>query len=447
MKILQITAGTGNFYCGVCLRDHALVKTLRGLGHDAMLMPVYLPHVIEEPVENKSEHLFLGGLNVYLQQKYSLFRKTPAWVDGLFDSPALLRFFSRRAGSTRASELGELTISMLRGEEGRQVKEIRKLMAWLKTHFRPDVVVLSNALLVGLTRPLKTELQVPVVCTLQGEDGFLDALPQPHCDEAWKTLIARSLEVDRFIAVSHYFGEVMERRLGIPRDRVDVVYNGISLEGFEPAENPPDPPVLGYLARMCAAKGLHILVDAFIELKKRDRIKGLKLRVAGAKTECDEAFVSDQQKKLANAGLASSAEFLPNLDRKAKQDFLRSLTIFSVPANYGEAFGLYLLESLACGVPVVQPNLAAFPELVQATGGGATYQPNEPAPLADAIEELFQNPAKMKKCSTRGREVVKRDFTVIEMAEGVERVLDKLVRDTTTVQRTAIHRTGGIQKP
>ena len=117
MRIILLTPGTGSFYCGTCMRDNALALALRSQGHDALMVPLYLPPTLDEASSAENAPLFYGGINVYLQQKAGLFRKTPRWVDRLFDAPALLQGAARRAGMTQAHELGDLTLSMLRGED------------------------------------------------------------------------------------------------------------------------------------------------------------------------------------------------------------------------------------------------------------------------------------------------------------------------------------------
>jgi len=427
MRIVQLTPGTGNFYCGTCLRDNALVSALRKQGHDAVLLPMYLPHFVDEESVAGEAPLFFGGINVYLQQKSAFFRGTPAWMDRWLDSPALLHRAATHAGMTSARDLGELTLSMLRGEEGRQAKELEKLISWLaKSENRPDVVSLSNGLLIGLARRIKEALNVPVVCTLQGEDSFVDALPDP--ESCWQTLRERAVDVTRFIAVSGYYGETMRQRLALPPEQVEVVYNGINLGGYAPAaQEPPAPPIIGYLARMHPTKGLDVLLEAFIILHARGKHPGVRLKVAGEQTKEDTAFVHRLQERLRSAGCAQWVEFLPNLDRSQKQAFLKTLSVLSVPTTYGESFGLYILEALASGVPVVQPAHAAFPELIEATGGGILCEPGSPEALATALEDLLADPASLANLGRCGMQAVREKFSSETMArafaEACERAL------------------------
>ena len=168
MRILQLTPGTGNYHCGSCLRDHSLVRGLRARGHDVLMVPLYLPHVTDEPSGPDGTPVFLGGISVFLAQKFPAFRRMPGWLHRLLSSPAVLRFAAGFAGMTSARDLGESAVAMLQRAESRQAGEVERLIAWLRTQPRPDVICLSNSLLSGLARRLKDEFRAPVVCTLQG---------------------------------------------------------------------------------------------------------------------------------------------------------------------------------------------------------------------------------------------------------------------------------------
>lgn len=426
MNIVQITPGAGAMVCGNCLRDNALVAALRKLGHEVLMVPLYLPLTLDEADQSAGTPIFFSGINVYLEQKLSLFRRQPKWLHRLLARPALLKWAAGRAAKTRAQDLGELTLSMLRGEDGKQARELDELIAWLKQHPHPDVVCLSNALLLGLARKLKRELSSAIVCTLQGEDSFLDALPEPHRAACWRTVAERAAEVDLFIAPSRYFGDLMRERLKLPAGKVRVVFNGIALAGFAAESRgpsveskpiiQPSTPVLGYFARMCKEKGLDTLVEAFILLQQRGRVPRLKLHIGGSCGPGDEAFVKELRRRMAEAGYIGETAFFPNLSRAEKLDFLRSLSVFSVPALYGEAFGLYVIEALAAGVPVAQPRAAAFPELIEATGGGVLCEPGDPRALADAIEPLLLNSKRASALGEAGRRAVFEKFSAEAMA-------------------------------
>ncbi len=408
-------------YCGNCFRDNALVAELRKLGHHATMLPMYLPITLDENDQSAGQPIFFNGINVYLAQKSAMFRRAPKWLRKFFVSPKLLNFAGKFAAKTNPRDVGELLISMLRGEEGKQARELDELIAWLKRHEKPDVICLSNALLLGLARRLKAELRTTVVCTLQGEDSFLDALPASHRDLAWKTISERARDADLFIAPSNYFAELIGRRLKIPPEKIKVVHNGIELDGYTETRNADhrtwNEIAVGYFARMCKEKGLDTLVEAFILLKRNGHAGNLKLRIGGSCGPADEPFVKSLRQRLAAANCLGEVEFCPNLSRDEKIDFLKSLTVFSVPALYGEAFGLYLIEAMAAGVPVVQPRTAAFPELIEATGGGILCEPGDVNSLADGIEALLSNPSKARALGEAGRKSVFEKFTAERMAQ------------------------------
>jgi glycosyltransferase involved in cell wall biosynthesis len=421
MHVVTLTPGTGNFFCGNCLREQALAVALRKRGHDVTLVPMYLPRVTEED-ERNDVPIFFGGVTCYLEQKCACFAKMPRWLDRALNAPALLKLLARFSNMTRARELGEMTLSMLRGEEGRQAAELAKLITWLKSQPAPDAIMLSSLLLVGLARRLRTAFGVPVLCTMQGEDAFLDSLPEPYRQQCWQLVAERGADVARFVTGSRYYRDEIRRRTKWSDDRVSVIPNGITLDGFGPG-TPPATPTIGYLARMIEGKGLGVLVDAFIELRRRNKVPQARLRIAGTTTPADARYIRRQQEKLAAAGLGDAVDWLPNVSRGDKITFLQGLTVFSVPATYGESYGLYLIEAWACGVPVVQPRHAAFPELIEATGGGVLCEPKNPASLADALESLLLDPARARALGAQGRAAVERDYSAARMAERVEDVL------------------------
>lgn len=421
MRIVQLTPGAGGMYCGNCLRDNALVAALRRQGHAVTLLPLYLPLKTDEADESSGAPVFFGGINVYLEQHAAFFRRLPKWLHDLLNSPRLLRWVGTRAAQTRPEQVGDLTISMLRGEEGNQAREVDELVRWLAEHERPEVICLSNALLVGMARRLKRDLGALVAVTLQGEDAFVEGLPPRNREEAWRILGSRLAEVDILIAPTRYYAERLAARVGLSAARIRVVPNGISLAGWRAAESPPSPPVLGYLARMCPEKGLDRLVEAFVILRQAGMVPGLRLRVAGSCGPGDLAFVNRVKGTLEKAGLLGEVEFLPNLEHGAKQEFVRSLSVFSVPAHYGEAFGLYLVEAMAAGVPVVQPDTGAFPEILGETGAGLICPADDAAGLAAAIAEVLTTPGLARRLGEAGRAAFERrynsDAAARELAE------------------------------
>jgi glycosyltransferase involved in cell wall biosynthesis len=421
MRVLLLTPGTGSFFCGSCLRDNDLALALRELGHDATIAPLYLPFALEDMQLPEAEaEVHMGGINVYLQQKLRWMRHLPGFLARLIDSPKLLRFVARRANMTDASAHGEMTLSMLRGEEGRQLFELEKLVEWMQGLERPDVVILSNVMLVGLARRIREVVGCPVLCTMQGEAPFLDALPEPQRAQCWQTLAQRAGDLDRFLPVSAYTASLMGERMQLDVDQMRVVPNGISLDEFVVADRQGQPTTIGYLARMCPDKGLPLLVVAFIELRKS--LPELRLLVGGVLLRCDHGMLEDLKRSIRAAGAEDYVEFRPNMTRAEKLQLLQDCDIFSVPATYGESFGLYLLEAMASGLPVAQPRCAAFPELIEATGGGLLCAPDDAQALAACLGELLGDLPAARAMGLRARQAVLKSYSAQDMARAVIRV-------------------------
>ncbi len=417
MKIVFLTAGTGSYYCGACMRDNTLARELHRAGHDVTIAPMYLPLILDETTLDNARDVpvFFGGINVFLQQKVALFRHTPAWFDRLLNGTGLLKWAARRSHMTSARTHGEMMLEMLNVDAGPLRKELDKLLEWLAVIAKPDLICLSNALLAGFAAELKRRFGAPIATFFQGEDTFLDGLPEPFRTKAWTALKQRLADSDLLIAPSRYYADYMAPRLGLGAKAIAVVPNGIQLEGFSVADAAPVPPAIGYLARMSRDKGLDQLVEAFIVLARDLGDTTTRLRIAGAATAGDEPLIAKMKQRLVSAGLAARVEWHPNVTREQKIAFLRGLTLFSVPTAYPEAFGLYVVEAMACGVPVVQPDAAAFPELVNATDGGVCVPPREPAALARAWRDLLADAPRRAVLGRAGRLGVEKYFSAPTM--------------------------------
>src|SRR4030095_10216289 len=355
MKILYLTGGAGQMYCGSCLRDNALATELLSRGHQVTLLPVYTPTLTDE-VNVSQDKVFFGGISVYLEQYLPPFRNSPKWLDRFWDSKTMLQLASRRSISTSPKMLGEMTVSMLRGEQGFQHKEISKLLEWLKNEDKPDVISLPYTLLLGLAKPLKESLGRPICCTLQGEDLFLEGLQEPYRSESKKLIESQLQHVDAFISVSEYYAEFMPGYLGIPRNKIRVVPLGINLDGYEKKEPSSDGTLkIGYFARIAPEKGLHVLADAYQRMRKSGSLTNARMEVAGYLAPEYQRYLHDIESGFKNSGLGEEFTYSGVLDRQQKISFLQSLDVLSVPATYNEPKGIFLLEAMACGVPVVQP--------------------------------------------------------------------------------------------
>ncbi len=436
MKILHLTPGTGTFHCGSCLRDVALVKALRACGHDAMIVPLYLPLVTDgddanpdtfgTEIKAEGQPVRVGGVGLFLQQKFPWFKFMPQFVRCLLDHPALLRWVSRRMGLTGARDLGEMTVGSLLGEKSPQWAEWGKLVRWVGEECRPDVVVLSNSLLCGLA-PALSQLGLPVVCSLQGEDAFLDTLIEPYRTQAWDLLNQSTRTVTRFVAPSQFYANTMSRRMGVEMVKISVIYNGLNFEAYASERRDPIQPTIGYLARMIHGKGLTTLVEAFIQIANRGHVPELRLRIGGAATPSDEACIGGLKRSLAAAGLSERVSWEPNLSFEDKVKFLHGISVFSVPATCGEAFGLYVIEAQGCGIPVVQPRHGAFPELLEITQGGLLCEPDDPVSLANSLEEILLHHKLQEQLGATGRRHTLEAFSAVRMGVEFEKMLEKLL--------------------
>jgi glycosyltransferase involved in cell wall biosynthesis len=418
-------------YCGSCLHDNTLAAKLLELGEELVLVPIYTPLRTDE-VDVSVKRVFFGGINVYLQQKWPLFRRTPRWLDRWLDHPALLGRIGGRASSVDPAQLGDLTVSMLRGEAGNQRKELERLVDWLLDEVRPEVVHLSNSMMLGLARMIGQRCGPPVVCSLSGEDIFLEKLTQPHYEQARELLRERSADINAFVAMNHYFADYMVEYLDIDRQRIHVIPPGLRLEGHgERRPSATGPKRIGYLARICPDKGLHLLVEACEQLAQRSDLGPFELHAAGYLGAGDRTYLRQLQRRAERGALAGRFHYHGELDRPGKIAFLQSLDVFSTPTVYRESKGLPALEALANAVPIVVPNHGAFPELVADTGGGLVCRPHDPTDLAAKLAELLGDAEKADRLGKAGQRAVRARYHAEAMARstlGLYQALQKGVR-------------------
>ncbi len=421
--IAYLTSGAGGMICGSCLHDNTLARALIRRGLDVQLIPTYTAiRTDEEDVSSSS--VFYGGVNVFLSQSVPLYRHLPSFLTRWLDHPGLIRWATKRASATSAASLGALTVSMLRGVDGNQYRELEQLCGWLRD-LRPRLVVFSNALIAGCIPRLKDQLNVPVLVTLQGDDIFLDSLPAPYRQQSLEALRRLVPYIDGFLVNSQFYAERMGSMLEIPPAQLAIVPLGLDVTGFpapsETATVSADtegsrPPTIGYLARLAPEKGFHLLVDAFLELRRRGTVPGLRLHAAGWQGPQHAEYYQQQLTKLRAAGCENAFHYAGTVSRQQKIEFLRGLDVFSVPTTYEEPKGLFVLEALAAGVPVVQPDHGAFPELLLATGGGRLVPPNDPLALATGLEELLLNPEDRRELSRDGQRNLHARFNADAMA-------------------------------
>lgn len=437
MRLLLFTAGAANMFCGSCLRDNTLARELMRRQHDVTLVPLYTPTRTDEA--SVSQHrVFFGGISVYLEQYVPFMRGLPSWTDWLWDRPSIIKAFAGRSVQVDPKLLGELTVSMLRGEHGYQKKEFDKLVHWLRDQPRTDVMVLPNSLLISLAGPLKRELGARICCTLQGEDLFLDGLLEPYRSEAMRLIRQQAADVDLFLAVSEYYADFMARYLDLPASKVRVARIGIDPSGYEGARasqptpasapgNADDAPfTVGYFARIAPEKGLHVLVEAYRVARRELGLPPGRLRAAGYLGAEHHGYLASVRAQVEVAGLASEFDYVGEVNRDEKIAFLTSLDVMSVPTPYVEPKGLFLIEAMACGTPVVQPRHGAFPEIITLTRGGLLVDANSPRALAEGLVRLWREPALRRELGQQGASGVRTHYHAGIMADQVESALLEL---------------------
>lgn len=436
MKIAYITGGSAGMICGTCMHDNTLASALIERGHEVSLLPTYTPLRLDEE-SVATEKIFFGAINVYLQQKAGFFRNSKLF-DKLLDSRRTLGLISKLGvSSTNAHDLGSLTLSMMRGEDGYQARELEKLIDFLEEIIQPEIVHLSFTLFAGFARRIKERLGVPVVCSLQGEDLFYDDLIEPYRQETLDELAARMGEIDLFTAHSRYYADLMSQRYGVPRNRTVVTRLGIRTDGFRNSADRGDKSTfhVGYLARQCPEKGLHLMVDAFRQAA--EDVPEIRLHVAGYQGAKDKAFIEEQHQKVDDAGLGHRVLWRGAIDRDEKLRFLGNLDLFSVPAVYHEPKGLYVAEALASGVPVLLPNHGAFPEWIEQTGGGRLVESESAQSLADELKALARDRETRRELGRKGRQTILEEFHHEAMADEMVRVYEGVLGLNTSERELA----------
>ncbi len=435
-KIIYLTAGAAGMFCGSCLHDNALARALVRDGWDVQLVPTYTPIRTDE-TDVSVDHVLFGGLNVYLQQKVPLFRYLPAMLDHFLDSPRLIRRLTAKAIDTDARLLGGMALSMLKGTHGNQRKEVRRMSRWLKKE-KPDLLLLTNLLIGGCLSQLKRELDVPVLVTLQGDNVFLDSLVEPWRSACMKEIKLIAQQVDGFIVHTEFFRSMMSDYFEIEPAKIHVTPLGIDVTDYQrflPATSnlgsnvqeatDASNRIIGYLARLAPEKGLHRLVEAFIELKKQPRFADVKLRIAGWLGPPNLGYAAEQWNRLKLAGLENEYEYLGTVERQQKLDILGSLDVFSVPADYAEPKGLYAFEAMAAGVPIVQPSVGTFPELIARSGGGLSYDPSIPHALSETLMRLLDDQELRSVLGATGQQFIHESRNSASMAVSTAAVIRK----------------------
>ena len=430
MKITYITAGSGdNFYCENCLRDRALIKAFSQSGHDVTMIPLYLP----VDLESTNDHLevspvFFGGINVFLQQKLSIFRKLPRSLIKIFDTRFMLDRAAAHAGSTDPTKLGDLTISMLLGEHGKQNRELDRLIDWLKLpENKPDLLILSNVLLSGIAQAVKEHLDIPICSMLQDEDGFIESLGKAPALKTWQLIHDNSEYIESFVAVSSFYKKLMQKMMDVPENKMYYCYSGLELQQYHDLKpKTKNSLTIGYLSRICPSKGFDQLVSAFIKLHESNEFKDLKLIVSGGQIG-DKKFIEFQKSLLKKNQCLDKVTFLDEFNTEHRLDFLSRIDLVCVPEASPVAHGRYAIEAFAAGIPIVAPDTGVFPELLEIIPAGKTYKNNDLNSLTQTLADILRNKESRDIMSDIAKENIEKYFDLNNNAQNLIEIFSETI--------------------
>jgi glycosyltransferase involved in cell wall biosynthesis len=427
MRIVHLAAGAASMYCGACARDAAMARALMERGHEVLIVPLYTPLRIETAGELPVSEVHLGALNAYVQQLTG--RRLPGPLASLLDRESLLRFVSRFAVSTKPSQLGPMTVSVLAGADGRQRAEVERLMQFLEREARPDAISITNSMLSGVAPEIKRRLKLPVLCEVKGEDGFIDALPQPHRDQAIGLMRRNAQAVDAFIAPTEAYADLMAAYLAVPRHRISVVRSIVDAASFRRSgPRPREPFTVGYLSVITPRKGLHLLVEAFAKVVQAGR--DVRLAVAGQ--VLDRRYWREVRRTLARKVPADRLGYLGEIGLAEKVALLHSLSVFCQPSIKPEALGTASLEAQAAGVPVIAPDDGVFPEMLGLTRGGRLFAAGNADALAAALTQMVDHPERADAMGVSAAEAVAREFSAAAAASTLEQLLTSVLGEAAT---------------
>ncbi len=424
MHIVQLTEGTGSWYGGTGVRDHALIIALRRLGHRVNFVCLTSNIMLDEE-ESWSAPIFYDQSRVCLEQTSSLYRALPKSLAGIMETDWLFNRGVRKMNTATPQRRGEFIVSLLRGKEGKQVREFNRLMDWLRGQ-KPDLVSLSSLKHAAIIPAIQEELGVPVILHLAGQYQDFKLLPKQYRDEAFALASGFAKAADGLIAPSTYFADLMAEKLELDRDEIKVIPNGISLNYYSIRPAPPIKPAIGYLSRLARSNGLEELIAVFQDLKKKT-FPSLELAIAGGVSDTELDNLAEILKPVTQQPEQWDVKLQPNIPFNEKLTFLQNLTLLCVPAR-DEPFGNYVLEAMAVGVPAVLPDSCAFPEIIETTGGGLLYDAGKPDAMREKIEELINDSARSDELSRAARQGVLEHYSSERMAGDVLEVFEKVLK-------------------
>ena len=415
MHVAIVTAGGAGMFCGSCMQDNTWARGLMATGTRVTLIPTYTPIRVDEPNQSQSR-VFFGGINVYLNAKSRLWAGLPRWTKSWLDQPWIIRQLTRFGVSNDAAELGDLTLTMLAGHAGPLRAAGEELARYIGRELKPDIVVFSNALLSGCLPQIRAEYSGPMACVLQGDDVYLEALPDSHRSRVMAAVSERASGFDGFLTHTRFYRDRMAKMLSLPIDRFQTIPLSIELAPHTgtPGEREGQPFTIGYFARLAPEKGLHHLLEAFAILHAQH--PEARLRIGGYEPAQHRRYIAEQRRRAES--ISPTIQFIGSPDTlEGKVGFYRSIDVLSVPTDFEEPKGLPVLEAWANGVPVVQPAYGAFRELIETDGAGGLLVPHrDPQALADAWASLLTDRSRLLALARSGYHKVHEQHSHVAVA-------------------------------
>jgi L-malate glycosyltransferase len=269
--------------------------------------------------------------------------------------------------------------------------------------------------------PLARGIGVPVVLSSQlGSRSLFD--PRTHRQIRW---------TDRMVDTVIVNCEAMRNHLifdeGVPRERIELCYNGVDSREFFPWQGPkPDPLtdsslVIGTICVLRREKSLDVLQEAFARIRHLD--SRMKLVIVGSGPELARLQANSKRLGLENANI-----FLPATPHVAT--FMRAIDIF-VSSSRSEAFSNSILEAMACGCCIVGSRVGGTPELIGNDERGLLFRVGDPADLADRLSSLISSESLRQTLSTKAVQFAKDCLSIEIAAHRMAEIYDKMLRKTT----------------
>lgn len=193
--------------------------------------------------------------------------------------------------------------------------------------------------------------------------------------------------------------------------------------------------VLGYLGRFVPEKGLDTFVEAVAQIVGREPEAPIKALMVGAGPE-----EQSLRRAIEAAGLRERFVFTGAVSHKEAGAYLRCMDVLVLPSrttpSWKEQFGRVIIESLACGVPVVGSNSGQIPHLLRDTGGGLVFQEGDAGDLAEKLGALAGDAALRRRLGAQGGQTVRRRYTCEAVADQLYRVFEEALASAGDTRET-----------